>query len=38
MQSLQLTAAAFREDLLFRVSSAFERATDHHLHRAPAFA
>jgi len=35
---LQLTAAAFREDLLFRVSSAFERATDHHLHRAPAFA
>jgi aspartyl-tRNA(Asn)/glutamyl-tRNA(Gln) amidotransferase subunit A len=35
---LQLTGQAFAEGLLFRVASAFERATDHHTHRAPTFA
>jgi aspartyl-tRNA(Asn)/glutamyl-tRNA(Gln) amidotransferase subunit A len=35
---MQLTGKAFAEGLLFRVASAFERATDHHTHRAPAFA
>jgi aspartyl-tRNA(Asn)/glutamyl-tRNA(Gln) amidotransferase subunit A len=35
---LQLTAKAFDEGTLFRVASAFERATDHHAHRAPGFA
>jgi aspartyl-tRNA(Asn)/glutamyl-tRNA(Gln) amidotransferase subunit A len=35
---LQLTAKAFEEGTLFRVASAFERATEHHTHRAPGFA
>jgi aspartyl-tRNA(Asn)/glutamyl-tRNA(Gln) amidotransferase subunit A len=35
---LQLTAKAFDEETLFRVSSAFESATDHHTHRAALFA
>lgn len=35
---LQLTAKAFDEGTLFRVSSAFESATDHHTHRAALFA
>ncbi|MBN8615254.1 MAG: Asp-tRNA(Asn)/Glu-tRNA(Gln) amidotransferase subunit GatA [Deltaproteobacteria bacterium] len=35
---LQLTAKAFDEATLFRVASAFERATDHHTHRASMFA
>ena len=34
---LQLTAKAFHEGTLFRVSSAFEAATDHHTHRAALF-